>query len=485
MAKKNKNIFSSTIIGESVSIAIERAISEHNMLEKIKKGVLVGLSGGADSVMLLYYLVELRNRLGDFPILAVHINHMIRGEEADRDELFSKKLSKKLGVPFISSKINVPKIASEKSISLEEAARNARYSEFQTIIDGRNDISYIALAHNATDNMETVLFNVLRGSGSRGASGIPPVRDNILRPLILVPKRDIIWMLDDAGIEYMTDSTNLLDDYSRNYIRNNVLPHVYRLTADPERSFSRLSRNLRADDEYIMDEAEAFLDGKDRVGTRELASLHRSLLHRVLSIMASKYSITLENSHIESIRSCLLNDKFTIYLPGNIRFVSEHGISYMTDSVCDNIDYFYHINEGQTKIPEYNADFFITDEKVKESSLNVYKKSIQVDLSSAIICGRLFVRPKRDGDTVFYGGMTHKLKKMFNDRKVPVSDRPLIPVLCDEKGIVWVPGYGVRDDRKDGSKGALYATLAIKESVAEDSYSFCFAERIKQSSTGK
>lgn len=485
MVNKTKSIFSSTIIGESVSVAIERAISEHNMLEKIKQGVLVGLSGGADSVMLLIYLVELKKRIGDFPILAVHINHMIRGEEADRDELFSKKLSKKLGVQFISFKINVPEIAREESISLEEAARNARYLEFQKIINSRNDISYIALAHNATDNMETVLFNVLRGSGSRGAAGIPPVRENIVRPLILVSKKDIVWMLDDAGIEYMTDSTNLLNDYSRNYIRNNILPHIHRLTSDPERSFSRLSRNLRCDDEYIMEQAEAFLGGRDRVGTSELASLHRSLLHRVLSIMASKYSITLENTHVESIRNHLSGDGFEISLPGKVRFVSEHGISYMTDSVCGNIDYFYHINKGETKILEYNADFYLTDEKVKESSLNVYKKSIQADLSSAIICGRLFIRPKRDGDTVFYGGMTHKLKKMFNDRKIPVADRPLIPILCDEKGIVWVPGYGVRDDKKDGSKGDLYVTLAIKDPVAEDSYSFCFAERIKQSSTGK
>ena len=280
MVNKTKSIFSSTIIGESVSVAIERAISEHNMLEKIKQGVLVGLSGGADSVMLLIYLVELKKRIGDFPILAVHINHMIRGEEADRDELFSQKLSNKIGVQFVSLKIDVPKIAREESISLEEAARNARYLEFQKIINSRNDISYIALAHNATDNMETVLFNVLRGSGSRGAAGIPPVRENIVRPLILVSKKDIIWMLDDAGVEYMTDSTNLLNDYSRNYIRNNILPHIHHLTSDPERSFSRLSRNLRCDDEYIIEQAEAFLGGRDRVGTSELASLHRSLLHR-------------------------------------------------------------------------------------------------------------------------------------------------------------------------------------------------------------
>ena len=485
MLDKTKKIFSSTFIGEAINIAIEKAISEHNMLEKLKKGVLVGLSGGADSVVLLLYLVELRKKVGDFPILSVHINHMIRGKEADRDEIFSKEFSESLGVPIICKRVDVPKIAAEESLSLEEAARNVRYSEFRDIIRGREDVSCIALAHNATDNIETVLFNVLRGAGTRGAAGIPPVRDNIIRPLIFVPKKDIIWVLDDAGIEYMTDSTNMLDDYSRNYIRNNILPPIHRISSDPERSFSRLSRNLRMDDDYIMEQAEAFLRGRKRVSTKELASIHKSLLRRVLSMMAAEYSVTLENAHIDSIYNCLSKDSFEICLPENVRFVSERGISYMTNSAIRKVDYFYYIDEGKNILSEYNSDFYLTGEKVNKTSLNVYKKSIQADLSSAIICGRLFIRPKQDGDVVFYGGMTHKLKKLFNDRKVPVSNRPLIPILCDDKGVVWVPGYGVRDDAKGDTREPLYATLAIGESDADECYSFCFAERNKQSSTGK
>ena len=479
MLNKIQNIFSSTNLGQAVYHAIENAVFEHNMLEKIRKGVLVGLSGGADSVMLLLYLVYLKRKIGDFPILAVHINHMIRGEEADRDEAFSSKLTRELGVKFVSVKIDVPKIAKDESLSLEEAARNVRYSEFQGIIEGRKDISYIALAHNATDNMETVIFNVLRGAGTKGASGIPPVRDNIIRPLILVPKEDICRILENFGIQYMIDSTNFADDYSRNYIRNNVVPKLRNISDDPERSFSRFCRNLRSDENYITSQAEIFLSCRNYVETRQLAELHKSLLYRVLQKMASKYSITLENTHVDAIHSCLAKDNFTVYLPGNIRFVSKDGVSYMTDFYEDeNIEYQYYIEKGETNIPEFSADFYLTDKKVNNSSLKVYKKSIQADLSSAIICGRLFIRQKRDGDSVFYGGMTHKLKKMFNDRKIPPSMRPLIPILCDDKGVVWVPGYGVRDDRNKDNDGSLYATLAIKEPVTEDSYSFCYAERI-------
>lgn len=477
MVNKSTEIFSS-VLGKDLYHKIERAVSEHNMLEKLKGGVLVGFSGGADSALLLLYILELSKRNGDFPILAVHINHMIRGEEADRDEEFSRNFAKSLGVQFISSKVDVPKIASESSIGLEEAARNARYSKFQDIIDGRNDISCIALAHNATDNVETVLLNLLRGAGTRGAAGIPPVRDNIVRPLIFLPKRDIVHLLDCERIEYMTDSTNSSDDYSRNYIRNNVIPHLSSLSSNPEGSFERLSRNLRSDDEYITEEARAFLNNRNRILTSELRELHKSLLHRVLTIMASEYSITLENVHVDAIYENLFKDNFECTLAKGVRFVSERGTSYMTDSSYDDISYSYEIDKGKTEIPEYNADFYLTDEKVNKTFLKVYKKSIQADLSSAIICGRLFIRPKRDGDSVFYGGITRKLKKLFNDRKIPISKRPLIPVLCDDKGVVWVPGFGVRDDGKNDGCGP-YATLAIKDSCETEGHSFFYGERNK------
>lgn len=480
MLNKSESIFSSTKTLESVFASIEKAVSEHNMLEKLMGGVLVGLSGGADSVMLLLYLAELRKKHGSFQILAVHINHMIRGDEADRDAEFSKELSAKLGIPFICSKIDVPKIASKSGLSLEEAARNVRYSEFQRIIEGRNDISCIALAHNATDNIETALFNMIRGAGTKGASGIPPVRDNIVRPLIYASKKDIVSALESSQIVYMTDSTNAEDDYSRNYVRNNILPHLYHLASDPERSFLRLSKNLRADEEYISDQAEAILHGRKTIKNSELLSMHRSLLFRVLSKMASEYSITLEHSHVEAIVSCLGKENFEVSLPNQVRFVSERGVSYITNAPKEDIKYLFYINEGENHIPEYNSAIYITDEKVNKNFLNVYKKSIQADLSSAIICGRLFVRPKQDGDSVFYGGMTHKLKKLFNDRKIPLSERQLIPILCDDNGVVWVPGFGVRDDKNDNSSGKVYVTLAINDVTPEDGLSFCFAKHNKQ-----
>jgi tRNA(Ile)-lysidine synthase len=176
--------------------------------------------------------------------------------------------------------------------------------------------------------------------------------------------------------------------------------------------------------------------------------------------MAAEYDATLESIHFDKIAELLPGDDFEVSLPRGLRFVSERGMCYITDSKTDSHEYCFTLKNGENPIPEYNVTIFLTEEKVNKISLNVYKKSIQADISSAIIVRRLFVRPRENGDSVFYGGMTHKLKKLFNDRKIPKSKRDLIPILCDERGVVYVPGFGVRDD-SPGEKKPMYFTLAL------------------------
>ena len=240
LSNKIREMFSSDS-GVNIYNRIKATIESENMLSQIERGVLIGFSGGADSVLLLCFLAEYKKRSDtDFPILAVHINHGIRGEEALRDENFSRDFSNTLGVDFKSCSVDVPAICKAESIGLEEAARNVRYSVFNDLILSRNDISTIAVAHNSTDNAETVLMNILRGSGLSGVCGIKPVRDNIIRPLIKISKSEILSLLDESDIPYVTDSTNLSTDYSRNYVRNEILPLFQRLSNSPEAAFSLL-----------------------------------------------------------------------------------------------------------------------------------------------------------------------------------------------------------------------------------------------------
>ena len=451
-----------TPCGEKLFDAALNVIEKFDMKEKIREGVLVGLSGGADSVLLLYFLLEYRRRYGNFSLLAVHVNHMIRGEEADRDERFAMSLCDSLGVQLISRRIDVPSLAKERGVGIEECARDVRYSVFGDIISGRNDISTVAVAHNSTDNAETVIFNMLRGAGSRGIAGIPPVRDNVIRPLISVSKTDISSLLDECGISYVLDSTNLSCDYTRNYIRREILPTFTRLCSSPEDAIFRMSSNLRLDDRYLYSLAEEVLEREDgSVSCSVLRLLDEAIFARVLTLLAEEQGVSLSHSVICAIRSLVSKDNFTYTLPGGAVFVAEYGRCRIDLIKYEKQDYLFEIKKGKNELLGFGTDLFLAEEKQEKTSLNVYKISIQVNLRSAIINGRLILRPRRDGDTVFYGGMTHKLKKLYNDRKIPRALRSLIPVLCDDKGIVWVPGFGVRDDGVGAEGEDLFCCLCI------------------------
>ena len=454
--------------GAKIYDTAEQTVVELGMLEYINSGVLIGFSGGSDSVMLLMFLMELRRRRSlDFNILCCHVNHGIRGEEATLDEEFSRQLCERLRVEFISKGYSVPILARSSGRSLEEAARITRYLCFENIIRGRDDISTIAVAHNMSDSAETVIFNILRGSGSRGAGGIRPVRDNIIRPLIRVSKNDILSSLTEENIPFVTDSTNLLDDYSRNYIRHKVIPAFDGVCTDPERMITRFADNVRMDDDFIRSIAKDFILDHSTIRNSDLASLHPSVFARVLAILAGKAGASVSYRIASDIRALLGKENFSYSLIGSCVFVCERGVCRISRDTSEGSDFCFEVKEGITDLSPLNAVFLISKEKNDKSYLNVYKISIQANLSSAIIKGSLYLRPKKDGDTVYYGGMTHKLKKLFSDAKIPRSKRGLIPILCDDNGVVWVPGFGVRDDNND-KKEDIYAVLGINSVEDEE-----------------
>ena len=439
-----KDVFST----ESGRLVFERACSaveRHGMQEMLRRGVLLGLSGGADSVLLLLFLIKYRELLGDFNIVAVHINHGIRGEEALRDEAFSQALCERLGIEFCAVRIDVPAMARERGVGYEEAARDARYSEFQKIISSRNDLSVIAVAHNATDNLETVIFNMLRGAGTRGLAGIPPIRGNVVRPLLEIPKADICALLDGCGVQYVLDSTNAQQDYSRNYIRNTVLPTLRGLCADAEAAVTRASDNLRIDDGYISGVAEQLLGDRTVVSASELSALHPAVFFRVVTLMAMREGSSVERKHLAAIRELLVKDNFSFDLTGGVSFVCERGECHVCRREKARV-FDYPVAPGSNVFFDFDAELLLLTRENFEISPKVYKISTEAKLSSVIIEGGLRLRSRKDGDTIFYGGHHHKLKKIMCDRKVPRRVRECIPVLCDDKGVVWVPGLSPRDD---------------------------------------
>lgn len=445
------NLFDSKL-GKEIESSVKRVISENNMLPLIKNGVAVGLSGGADSVLLLIILRKMQKEL-DFTLKALHVNHMIRGESADSDEEFSKDFSQALGIEYESLKADVPSYAKDNRLGTEEAAREIRYNFFKTAVERDERINTIATAHNSTDNLETFIFNFMRGSGIRGLGGIAPIRDNVIRPLIQVSKEDILKLLTDSKIPFVVDETNFSTEYTRNYIRHEILPKLKRLTPSPEQMSSKVISNIRSDAEYLELSAKQFFDANMKNGKIEsikLKSLHPAILSRVIRLMSFDFGApTPEKIHVDKISHLIKSaNRFEVDIPGKAKFISKDSLCYISPKdAADKTTKFEHsLSEGFNEISELNIGIAITSDSSVNYSSNVYKFSIQANLQSVIIKGNLTVRNKSDGDAYFYGGMTRKVKKLFCDKKIPLSKRETIPIITDEKGIIWIPGFGVRDD---------------------------------------
>ena len=458
-------ISSSENIG-AVFSKIDKCISDNSLIDKIKSGVLVGFSGGPDSILLLIFFYNLRKNI-DFKLKAIHVNHGIRGEEADRDESFSRAMCEHLGIEFYSVYEDVPALSLQTGESIELAARETRYRIFSEYIKKDPSVSYIATAHNSSDNLETVIFNLMRGTGISGLCGINVSRDNIIRPMLYVSKSEVIEALDSVGAPYVVDSTNLTSEYTRNYIRYEIYPILKRLTPDPEKSVLRACSNLLDDSDYLSSSAnEAYrrISGIE-YNYEYLCKLHPAILSRVIVLMISAVGDkTPESIHIRSIMEHLLGGKdFEISLPGRLSFF-KRGMKCFVSQGEDafSFDRVILLSNGFTEIEELGIAVSLTDGEVFESSSNVYKISIKKKIDSAIIDGSIRLRTKREGDSYVYGGINRKLKKLFNNAKIALDQRSRVPVFEDDSGILWVPGFGLRDHSGDKSGSYKWITIFKK-----------------------
>ena len=244
---------------DALMLEIKRYI-EKNQLIRPGDGVVVGLSGGPDSVFLLYALHTLQARMG-FTLRAVHVHHGIRGAEADRDAAFSEKLCAKLVVPFQAVHVDAPSYAAQQGLSLEEAARILRYEALETARQQlTTPTAWIAVAHHLDDQAETVLHNLVRGAGLRGLAGMENRRNHVIRPLLSIKREDILKWLEQNKIAYVTDSTNADPHYTRNRIRSTVLPELREINPEASAHIAHSAALLREADAYFHALALQYVD---------------------------------------------------------------------------------------------------------------------------------------------------------------------------------------------------------------------------------
>jgi len=413
-------------------------IDQFSMLPEGTK-VLVALSGGRDSVYLLYRLLELAPSR-TLTIGAAHYNHHLRGTESLRDAQFVKDLCGELQIPLYTGDGNVEQYAKDHKLGIESAARELRYA-FLEQMRSTHGYDVVATAHQANDQAETMLLNLARGTGTHGLAGIPPVRDRIIRPILDISRTEISQYLERRKIPFVEDSSNAQEICGRNLLRLRVLPELERLNPQFVQHAGEAALALRADDTCLEQWADRFLTEQkrtDSLDARELAALPEPVAYRVLRRMCGGM---LSRQHVGQImalcdgtayRETCISGRKVRYDQGRLYFREEDSPKIEprllpldgTAVQCGSIQIVCTVQEYPTDIYNSFTKFCLNYEKIKST---------------------LFVTPRQDGDCVCLAGpnCTKALKDLFREGKIPVARRDSVPVFRDEEGIVAVYGFGI------------------------------------------
>lgn len=415
-------------------------IREQHMVEE-GDGVLAAVSGGADSVCLLFLLCSMREELA-VRLAAFHLHHGLRGAEADRDEAFVKQLCEAWQVPFYSAHEDAAAYGRERGISEEEAGRELRYSHLEALAD-RLSFGKIAVAHHREDQAETVVFHLFRGTGLKGMGGIRPVRGKIIRPLLECSRQEIEGYLRENGISWCEDSTNSENTYKRNRIRNELLPwagqYLNERASEHAAQFARFAAQA---DAYFEAQAEMILEAESRaaVSVRTFDSqpeILKGYLVRAMIRRAGGSARNLTERHIQAV--CALTGPgggVRVDLPGGLQAVrgyrelriarperlEENGI---LEQLGKQLQFRVYPREKQLEIPKNQCTKWFDYDKIKDT---------------------LSVRTRKEGDYfLLRDGKKKLLRRYLIDEKIPEAERDKLLLLTEGSHVLWVIGYRISE----------------------------------------
>ena len=410
--------------------------------------IAVGVSGGADSVALLRFLAALRPQFG-WDLVVCHIHHGLRGAEADRDECFVRALAEQLGLPCAVSRIDAAALALRDHISVEEAGRMARYAFFtQTAGEGGR----IATAHTLDDSIETVLMNLVRGTGLRGLCGIPRIRGNIVRPLLDCTRAEVEDYLGTLGQPYCTDSTNLTDDYTRNRIRHDILPRLCALNPNFPGAMARMLPRLAAQQaltDYLAAKSAhqppAACGGLPRLG---FAALPEPVCDRLLLRLLEQNRLPVSAAAVERMTETLRTGGKLDLAARSWFFVAQGDLAAVIYAPPGGIP------PVPVPLPQEETPVILPFSPQKSLKLTLCNKIVANTsekfnislLKYAIDCDRIkgysFIRTRRPGDTFIVGKKQLSLGEAWAAAGIPALLRPALMVLADEQGVLWAEGIG-------------------------------------------
>lgn len=434
----------------------ERVANRNKKESLVENGdrIVVGFSGGPDSVFLVEMLLKLREKI-DFDIVLVHINHLLRGKEAQRDEDFSINYGKSKGLKVFARKINITSLGKEKGLSLEEAGREARYSFYKEVLEKSNS-NKIALAHNKDDQIETFMFRLTRGTGLSGLEGIATKRDRYIRPISEIYKSEIVNYLDENNISYCIDSTNLENEFTRNSIRIDLIPFIEkRYNPKFKDKIFSLIEEIRDINIFIEKEIEQF-SYNETINIESILKFPKSIRGKILSKYLYKYGLEVNRKKISLIESILekggsqeisLDSQYILKKEYNILKIQKinlikNNIEEVTFTIPNKIKYGDYIIEAEyVERGEQNKNCFYTNLKLGDT---------------------LIVRGRKDGDKIIPTGMKgeKKLKEIFINEKIGKEKRDSIPLIVHNGNIVWIAG--VRGNEKYNSTEKRCIKLSVR-----------------------
>ena len=438
--------------------------------------ILVALSGGADSRM-LFELTARYCRAHGSKFYACHVNHGIRSDEAIRDRDFCIALAKECPecADIFVLNVSVPELAKKFGRSMEHQARIVRYDFFDEIMKKHN-IPILALAHNSDDNLETILFNLTRGSGVRGMRGIPRVRSLkngiLVRPMLDISKKEVLEFCRTEKLRFVCDSTNEDTDYSRNLIRLQVIPLLERINPSLRESASRLSLSMTELCEFSDEKAKKYLKDGGSISLSKLKLAPKQLLPYIFAYAADSVDVGLEQVHICALSDLCESGKdgASVSLPKGVRAV------IYGDALCFEKDsrqksevtpeYSLALANGSIVLPDdmgtvsidicperlnFSLSLYLNSKK-SVNNKNVYKFAIKANIIFDTInrpdISELCLRNRRKGDRILSSGMHKSVKKLMCDKKLPTAVRDIIPMLCLGDEVLWIPAVGTADGIK-------------------------------------
>ena len=420
---------------------VKAYVKKWHILQK-EDSVIAGISGGADSVCLLFMLLKLQKELG-FALMAVHVNHGIRGAEAERDEAYVKRLCRQWNVRLKVYRENVPAYAKEHGMTEEEAGRDIRRTCFCKVLKEWGGTK-IALAHHENDNVETLLWNLCRGTGIRGLGGIAPVNDAWIRPLLCVKRREIESYLKKRGISYCTDTTNADRRYMRNRIRMDVIPYLEDcVNTESVSHMGKTMERMYELEQYILEEVGQYKEsctgwknGRRIIRQTEYTKIPKALrdnvLHEILCETAGR------RKDIEEVHVQMLRDLFTKQVGKRIDL--PYGVTAIR--TYEGVRFEKNIPEASYAGDEnelFSIRVFDREPGNVTFPEKIYTKWFDYD----IIKNTVKIRHRIAGDSIVinrYGGRK-KLKQYFTDQKVPQEDRDKIWIAADGDEVLWIVGY--------------------------------------------